>query len=62
MSQQILDHVEKSDLKENTPKFEIGDTVDVHTKIMEGTKERIQIPASVGVAFRAGKALKDRLN
>ena len=26
------------------------------------TKERIQIPASVGVAFRAGKALKDRLN
>ena len=25
------------------------------------TKERIQSPASVGVAFRAGKALKDRL-
>jgi DNA-binding protein HU-beta len=25
------------------------------------TKERIQIPASVGVGFRAGKALKDRL-
>ncbi len=25
------------------------------------TKERIPIPASVGVGFRAGKALKDRL-
>jgi DNA-binding protein HU-beta len=25
------------------------------------TKERIQIPSSVGVGFRAGKALKDRL-
>lgn len=25
------------------------------------TKEPIQIPASVGVTFRAGKALKDRL-
>ncbi len=25
------------------------------------TKERIQIPASVGVSFRAGKALKDKL-
>ncbi|MFV1960059.1 MAG: HU family DNA-binding protein [Planctomycetota bacterium] len=25
------------------------------------TKERIQIPASTGVAFRAGKALKSRL-
>ena len=26
------------------------------------TGERIQIPASIGVAFRAGKALKDRLS
>ncbi|MHC5010460.1 MAG: HU family DNA-binding protein [Planctomycetota bacterium] len=26
------------------------------------TKERIQIPASIGVGFRAGKALKDRLH
>lgn len=26
------------------------------------TKERIEIPASVGVGFRAGKALKERLS
>ena len=26
------------------------------------TKERIQIPASIGVGFRAGKALKERLH
>ena len=45
MSQQILASVEKSSLKpaEDIQKFEIGDTVDVHTKILEGEKERIQI-------------------
>ena len=26
------------------------------------TKERIEIPASIGVGFRAGKALKERLS
>ena len=40
MSQQILELVEKSSLKSEVPKFAIGDTVDVHTKIMEGEKER----------------------
>ena len=43
MSQAILDLVEKSYLKENPPQFEIGDTVDVHLKILEGNKERIQV-------------------
>ncbi|MBR6481054.1 MAG: 50S ribosomal protein L19, partial [Thermoguttaceae bacterium] len=28
-------------LKENVSKFEIGDTVNVHCKILEGGKERI---------------------
>ncbi|MCA9314397.1 MAG: HU family DNA-binding protein [Planctomycetota bacterium] len=31
------------------------------TGINPATKEKIQIPESVGVTFRAGKALKDRL-
>jgi large subunit ribosomal protein L19 len=43
MSQQILQAVEQPYLKENVDAFEIGDTVDVHTKIQEGVKERIQI-------------------
>jgi len=50
MSQHILDHVEKSSLKENPPEFEIGDTVDVHTKILEGDKERIQVFSGVVIA------------
>ena len=43
MSREILEKVEKTNLKEDPPQFEIGDTVDVHTRIMEGDKERIQI-------------------
>ena len=40
---EILKHVEKSSLKGDKPKFAIGDTVDVHLRILEGDKERIQI-------------------
>lgn len=53
MSQQILALVEKSSLKAEVPKFNVGDTVDVHTKILEGEKERIQIYSGVVIA-RAG--------
>ena len=40
MRQQILELVEKPVLKTEVPKFAIGDTVDVHTKILEGDKAR----------------------
>ena len=43
MSQQILSLVEQKSLKEKAPDFEVGDTVDVHTKILEGDKERVQV-------------------
>ena len=43
MSQQILELVEKQRLKQEPSEFEIGDTVDVHTRILEGDKERIQV-------------------
>ena len=50
MSQQIMELVEESCLKEQPPEFEIGDTVDVHTRILEGDKERIQIFSGVVIA------------
>lgn len=43
MSQKILELVEKSSLKEKVDTFAVGDTVDVHTKILDGDKERVQI-------------------
>jgi large subunit ribosomal protein L19 len=60
MSQQILKSVEKSSLKpakEIVP-FAIGDTVDVHTKILEGDKERIQIFSGVVIA-RSGSGARE---
>ena len=43
MSHEILKLVEKTSLKTEVPQFAIGDTVDVHTRILEGEDERIQI-------------------
>jgi len=57
MSQKLMELVEKSSLKEDPPKFDIGDTVDVHTKILEGTKERIQIFSGVVIA-RSGSGTR----
>ena len=58
MSQQILALVEKSSLKTEVPKFAIGDTVDVHTRILEGEKERIQIFNGVVIA-RSGSGSRE---
>ena len=53
MSQKLLNLVEQSSLKSDIPVFEIGDTVDVHCRILEGEKERIQIFNGLVIA-RAG--------
>src|SRR3954464_13234885 len=46
--------VEKTGLRADPLKFEIGDTVDVHTRILEGDKERIQIFNGVVIARSGG--------
>src|SRR3954464_15015513 len=43
MRNAILDAVEKNYLKAEVPQFQVGDTVDIHTRIIEGEKERIQV-------------------
>lgn len=58
MSQKILATVEASSLKEQVPSFAIGDTVDVHTRILEGEKERIQIFNGVVIA-RSGSGSRE---
>ena len=58
MSQQILELVEKASLKAEPPEFQIGDTVDVHTRILEGEKQRIQIFNGVVIA-RAGSGTRE---
>ena len=58
MSHEILKKVEASCLKSELPQFSIGDTVDVHTKILEGDKERIQIFTGTVIA-RSGSGTRE---
>ncbi len=46
--------VEKKHIKQDVPKFEIGDTVDVHFKIKEENKMRVQLFSGI-VIGRKGK-------
>ena len=43
MSQQLINAVTKSYMKNDLPEFRAGDTVKVHVRIKEGDKERIQV-------------------
>ncbi len=52
MRNQLLDIAEKSSLREQPLQFSVGDTVDVHTRILEGNKERIQKFSGVVIARR----------
>ena len=56
MSQEVIKLVEQEHVKKDVPVFEIGDTVDVHTKILEGNKERIQIFTGTVIARNGGGA------
>ena len=54
MSQQLLNIVESKSKKAEVSPFEIGDTVNVHCRILEGEKERIQIFNGVVIARSGG--------
>ena len=51
-----LDNVEKTQLRENIPPFQSGDTVKVHVRIQEGNKERLQVFEGVVIARKHGGA------
>lgn len=58
MSQDIIRLVEKRATKENVSQFEIGDRVNVHCKILEGDKERIQV-FNGDVIARSGSGVRE---
>jgi large subunit ribosomal protein L19 len=58
MSQQLIQAVEKTSMKTEIPDFAIGDTVDVHCRILEGDKERIQVFNGVVIA-RGGSGTRE---
>lgn len=54
----LIELAEQPSLRENALEFAIGDTVDVHTRILEGDKERIQIFSGVVISKR-GEGLRE---
>jgi large subunit ribosomal protein L19 len=57
MKNRLIAAVEQAAAKKELPVFQIGDTVDVHQRILEGTKERTQIFNGVVIA-RKGEGMR----
>lgn len=49
-----LDFVDQSSLRDDIPDFGAGDTVNVHVKVIEGAKERIQVFKGVVLRRQGG--------
>ena len=54
----ILDKIEAEQLKKEITAFNVGDTVKVHTRVIEGDKERIQIYTGI-VIGRKGTGVNE---
>ena len=50
-----LDNFEKKQMKKAVPEFAIGDTVDVHVRIVEGEKQRIQVFTGTVIARKGSR-------
>ena len=50
----LVEAIEKEGMKETVPQFNVGDTVKVGFKVIEGTKERIQNFEGVVIAKKNG--------
>src|SRR6184192_2843102 len=58
MTNSIIQGVEAAHLKKNPGAFQVGDTVDVATRIVEGDKERIQIFSGT-IIMRKGAGINE---
>jgi len=54
----ILDKIDAEQLKKDIATFNVGDTIKVHTRVIEGDKERIQIYAGI-VIGRKGTGVSE---
>ncbi|MEK7781521.1 MAG: 50S ribosomal protein L19 [Verrucomicrobiota bacterium] len=58
MNQALLDKIQSEQFRKDDAKFGVGDSVKVHTKVVEGDKERIQIFSGVVIGKR-GRGLNE---
>ncbi|CAN5583680.1 hypothetical protein BH11PLA2_BH11PLA2_34850 [soil metagenome] len=58
MQNRIIDLVEKAHVKAEVPDFRIGDTIDIHQKLLDGAKERVQVYSGT-VIGRSGAGIRE---
>ena len=54
MNQALQKKIESEQFRKDDAKFNVGDSVRVHTKVVEGDKERIQIFSGIVIGKRGG--------
>lgn len=60
MQNQLIQEIEKDYLKKDIPSFRVGDSLCIHTRIIEGEKERIQMFTGTVIA-RRGSGLSETI-
>lgn len=59
-TQAVLESISQPQLKTNMPRLDIGDTINVHCRIVEGDKERIQVFQGVLIG-RKGRGITEMI-
>ena len=52
----VIDEIEREQLRSDIPEFRVGDTVRVHVKVVEGNRERVQAFEGICMRYRSGGA------
>ncbi|PHQ78612.1 MAG: 50S ribosomal protein L19 [Phycisphaera sp.] len=59
-TQQLLESLTNEQLKSDLPRFDVGDTLNVHVRIVEGEKERVQVYQGVLIS-RKGRGVNEMI-
>ena len=54
----IIENIEREQLRDNIPQFKAGDTVKVHFRVIEGSRQRIQVFQGI-VIKRQGQGVRE---
>lgn len=59
-TQQLLESLTDEQIKTDLPRFDVGDTINVHARIVEGEKERVQVFQGVLIS-RKGRGINEMI-
>tara|TARA_R110000744_G_scaffold84397_3_gene165169 strand:+ start:5074 stop:5466 length:393 start_codon:yes stop_codon:yes gene_type:complete len=59
-TQKLIESVNTEALKSDIPRFDVGDNINVHVRIVEGQKERIQVFSGTLIS-RKGKGINEMI-